>query len=86
MNTPKKEPQNKPQTNIYISADEQGLNVCGMTNIEYLHLLHICREYVKRTAALRETSETLKAFNSQIRQTAETIVRKGAIVYSPEEI
>lgn len=84
MDEPELLPANQPKTNIYISADNQGINVSGLTNFEYLHLLHILRKFVQEPLP-QTNSETVRDFANEIRTTAKSILHKSAIVYGPND-
>jgi hypothetical protein len=83
MNQQKQKQTNERNTNIHIAADDQGISISGLTNIEYLHVLHAIRKFLENQTDSK--NETIQQFNSDIKYTLLTILRKGAIVYSDNE-
>jgi hypothetical protein len=70
------------KTNIYIGADDDGISISGLTNMEYLHILHILKQYVINKPS---GSGILADFNNDIVKTALNVLKRGAIVYGPYE-
>ena len=71
------------KTNIYIAADDNGLSISGLTNMEYLHILHILKRFVVNADIPKST--VIAEFQSDIQRTALNVLKKGTIVYGPYE-
>jgi hypothetical protein len=79
------QPPNDPapilaRTNIFISADDQGINICGLTNIEYLHVKHILQKFIQEPTPTGYTGSILE-YQKEIEKTAITILKRADIVY-----